>query len=228
MNRTRSLAVCALFVALIAVGAFVKIPTPLVPLTLQCFFVTLSGLALGAKRALISNAAYLLLGLVGLPIFTKGGGFWYVTEPTFGYLLGFVAGAGVCGFLSHRRGKHGFVRSVFAMLAGLAVIYAVGFVYCWIAQRYIHGVAVEFYPLFVSAVLLCVPGDVATGIVAVLLSLRLAPILDAKTAPRSGEREFRRENAPESGADGAQTEIESNSECPGSAELGQSGTGPER
>lgn len=65
---------CSLFTALIAVGAFIKIPIPVVPFTLQFLFTTLAGLLLGSKMGAVSVIAYMVLGLVGLPIFSEGGG----------------------------------------------------------------------------------------------------------------------------------------------------------
>ena len=74
MNRTKNLMYCSLFTALIAVGAFIKIPIPVVPFTLQFLFTTLAGLLLGSKMGAVSVIAYMVLGLVGLPIFPEGGG----------------------------------------------------------------------------------------------------------------------------------------------------------
>ena len=74
MNRTKNLMYCSLFTALIAVGAFIKIPIPFVPFTLQFLFTTLAGLLLGSKMGAVSVIAYMVLGLVGLPIFSEGGG----------------------------------------------------------------------------------------------------------------------------------------------------------
>lgn len=73
MNRTKNLMYCSLFTALIAVGAFIKIPIPVVPFTLQFLFTTLAGLLLGSKMGAVSVIAYMVLGLVGLPIFSEGG-----------------------------------------------------------------------------------------------------------------------------------------------------------
>ena len=78
MSKTKTLIYCSLFTALIAAGAFIKIPVPVVPFTLQYLFTMLAGLLLGSKRGTISVVAYMLLGLAGLPIFSEGGGLWYV------------------------------------------------------------------------------------------------------------------------------------------------------
>ena len=72
VNRLKNMILCALFAALIAVGAFIKIPGPFVPFTLQYLFTMLSGLLLGSKLGLVSVGVYILLGLAGLPVFTQG------------------------------------------------------------------------------------------------------------------------------------------------------------
>ena len=60
-TRTKSMVYCGLFTALIAVGAFIKVPVPVVPFTLQYLFTMLAGLLLGAKRGAIAVLAYMLL-----------------------------------------------------------------------------------------------------------------------------------------------------------------------
>ena len=84
------LALTALFAALVAAGAFIRIPIGTVPVTLQFVFANLAALLLGVKWGTLAIGLYIALGLVGVPIFTAGGGFTYVLQPTFGYLLGFL------------------------------------------------------------------------------------------------------------------------------------------
>ena len=65
MTKTKSMIYCGLFTALIAAGAFIKIPVPVVPFTLQYLFTMLAGLFLGSRKGMISVVAYMLLGLAG-------------------------------------------------------------------------------------------------------------------------------------------------------------------
>ena len=101
MTKTRSLVYCALFTALIAVGAFIKIPIPVVPFTLQYLFTMLAGILLGSRLGSrlgsLSVLAYMILGLIGLPIFSEGGGIGYVFKPSFGYIIGFCVETFVTG-----------------------------------------------------------------------------------------------------------------------------------
>ena len=93
---------CALFTGLIIVGAFIKIPIPNVPLTLQVMFTNLAGLVLGSRLGALSVLTYVLLGLAGIPVFTSGGGIGYVLMPTFGYLIGFIIGTFAAGRIVER------------------------------------------------------------------------------------------------------------------------------
>ena len=85
MSRTRNMVLCAMFTVLVAIGAFIRVPVPFVPFTLQVLFTTLAGLILGPKLGAMSVTLYVALGLLGLPIFASGGGIGYVFQPTFGY-----------------------------------------------------------------------------------------------------------------------------------------------
>lgn len=167
----RSMCLCALFAALIAAGAFLRIPLPLIPFTLQTMFIMLAGLLLGKKYAAASCAVYVILGLVGLPIFTQGGGFGYVLKPTFGYLIGFIPGAYIIGAMAEK--KTSFTKMYLACLAGLAVIYLLGTVYYYLLATLYLKKAVVISAMLVSCVFTTLPGDLLLAAFAVFLSKRL-------------------------------------------------------
>ena len=108
-----------MFVALIAVGAFIRIPTPMVPITLQYLFTMLAGLFLGGKLGCLSVCIYIALGLLGLPVFTQGGGPGYIFQPSFGYIIGFAAGALATGTVAGKSPRPGFPRLLAANFIGL-------------------------------------------------------------------------------------------------------------
>ena len=101
--KTKDLVLCAMFVALIAVGAFIKIPVPVVPFTLQFLFTMLAGLLLGPVNGALAVVVYIVLGLIGLPIFTQGGGPGYIFQPSFGYIIGFAVAAYVNGKIANAK-----------------------------------------------------------------------------------------------------------------------------
>ena len=100
--KTRTMILCALFAALTAVGAFFKIPFALAAISLQFLFTAMAGVLLGAGYGALSQAVYVLIGLVGVPIFALGGGFSYIFQPTFGFLLGLIPCAYVIGKIAKR------------------------------------------------------------------------------------------------------------------------------
>jgi biotin transport system substrate-specific component len=95
-----------------------------VPITGQTLGVLLAGAALGWKRGAASLALYGVAGLAGVPWFA-GHASGYV-GGSFGYVVGFVACAALCGFLAERRADRSLLTSVPAMVAGEVVMYAVG------------------------------------------------------------------------------------------------------
>jgi biotin transport system substrate-specific component len=119
------------------VGALAQISIHLsftpVPITGQTLGVLLAGTALGWKRGTLAMALYALAGLVGLPWFA-GGTSGYV-GASFGYIIGFVCCAALCGFLAERGADRVLLKSVPAMIAGEIIMY--GFGVTWLGF-YLH------------------------------------------------------------------------------------------
>ena len=178
MNKTTNLILCSLFTALIAVGAFIKIPVPVVPFTLQFLFTTLAGLLLGSRKGAISVVTYMILGLTGLPIFSEGGGFWYVIKPSFGYIIGFCIGTYVTGLIAKRMKEKTVPRYMLANFVGLLIVYAVGMIYYYIICNYVIDTPIALGPLFLYCFVLAVPGDICLCILAAALVKRVKPILN--------------------------------------------------
>ena len=178
MSKTKNLINCSLFTALIAVGAFIKIPIPVVPFTLQFLFTTLAGLLLGSRKGTISVVAYMLLGLAGLPIFSEGGGIWYIFKPSFGYIIGFCLGTFVTGLIAERMKEKTIPRYLLANFTGLLIVYAAGMVYYYVICNYVIDTPIALGPLFLYCFLLAVPGDICLCILAAILVKRVKPILN--------------------------------------------------
>ena len=96
--------------------------------TLQVGAVLLVGCVGGKNAAALSQIAYLVLGFSGAQVFAQGGGLGYWQEPTFGYLLGFLPAAWLCGYIAFRQARR-FDAIVLACLAGLLVIHLLGLMY---------------------------------------------------------------------------------------------------
>lgn len=117
----------ALFGALTALGAFIVIPLQPIPISLQTMFCGLAGLLLGARTGALSQIIYVLLGLIGLPVFAGGkAGLGALLGPTGGYLWGFIIAALVIGLLIELKPRAGIVWQLIALVAGSLVIYVCG------------------------------------------------------------------------------------------------------
>ncbi|WP_127160875.1 biotin transporter BioY [Veillonella sp. VA137] len=173
----RQITMTALFVALVAVGAFIKIPIPYLPFTLQLLFTTLAGLILGSRLGGMSVVMYLILGLVGVPIFTEGGGLMYVVKPTFGYLLGFAIGAFVAGRMVETSVILTFKRLLAASFVNLAIVYGVGMIYLYEIKDLYLEKPIGLDVLFIYCFALPVIPDIFLCILAAVIAKRLLPIL---------------------------------------------------
>ncbi len=117
-------------IAIVAGLAQVEVPMWPVPITGQTLGVVLVGAALGTRRATISLTGYMLLGLAGLPIFAGGGsGPLYVTQPSFGFIVGFIPAAALIGWLAERRWDRRPLLSLAGFLLASAVPFVVGVPY---------------------------------------------------------------------------------------------------
>jgi biotin transport system substrate-specific component len=90
--------------------------------------VLLTGCLGGKNAGLLAQVAYIFLGLSGFGVFYQGGGITYLRSPAFGYILGFIPGAWLCGWLALQQ-KPSISRLVVSCLAGLLVIHLVGIIY---------------------------------------------------------------------------------------------------
>jgi biotin transport system substrate-specific component len=157
------------FVVLTSLGAFVRIPLPFtpVPITLQTFFVLLSGAFLGNNLGALSQISYIFLGVLGLPIFTgAGSGLSYLVGPTAGYILGFVLSN-----LFINRFKKACKQKIFLVFtlfcgADLIILFS-GII--WL--KFIFGYSLA--KLFLIGFIPFIPGDFLKATLASLIYFRL-------------------------------------------------------
>ena len=179
VSAGRRVAYVGVMAGLTAVGALIRVPLWPVPLTLQVFFALLSGAVLGPGWGALSQVVYLGLILVGLPLSASGGGLGVVLSPTFGYLLGFPAAAGITGAL---RGR-GFGRTWLAMSAGLGAIYLMGVSYLGFYFEHIAHAPRSTSDLLRLGMLPFLPGDIAKALLAAYVAVRLKK---CRWSPNSG------------------------------------------
>jgi biotin transport system substrate-specific component len=173
MKKVTDTVLIPLFTALTAVGAFIKIPVPHVPFTMQTLMVMFAGLILGSRRGALSQLLYLTLGLMGLPIFAQGGGPAYVLQPSFGFLLGFIPGAFVIGKILEDSKNLALPKVVTALVLGQGVIYLFGLSYLYLNLNFILHKPVSPYAVLMAGFLIFLPGDILKTAIAALV---MAPI----------------------------------------------------
>ena len=167
--RTKQMVLIALMTAVTCVLGPLSIPLPFspVPISLTNFAIFLAIFVLGMKNGTISFIIYLLLGAVGVPVFSSfRGGFQVLAGPTGGYLIGFIFLALIMGFaLDHFDRK--LVPTIIGMIIGMAVCYAFGTV--WLAKL----LSLSFKEGLMMGVIPYLPGDAAKIIIAVIVGPKL-------------------------------------------------------
>ena len=129
-NLIVTLTLSALFCTLICIGSFIRIPMPnMMPVTLQTFFVLLTALVLPLKASTLATITYMALGLIGLPIFSGGGGLGYILMPNFGFIIGFVIATVIISFITEKFNNRKLWQYIVISLLGIAVIYIIGILY---------------------------------------------------------------------------------------------------
>ena len=166
----RDLSYISLFATLIAVAGYIAIPLPFstVPVTAQSMAVMLAGGLLPPVHAATSVLVFLLMGAIGIPVFAGGtAGLGIIAGKTGGYLIGFLAAAGLIAILKGK--KTGFIRLLAAYTAGgILLVYTFGVL--WL--NYITGIGITKAVIF--GALPFIPGDVVKVVAAALITLKLS------------------------------------------------------
>lgn len=164
--KTRYLILSAIFAVLTALGTWIRIPMPVSSFTLQTFFCAMAGLLLGSRWGAVSQVVYLLLGLIGLPVFTTGGGFGAFLTPTGGFLLGLIPMAWAAGK----------VKSSFrACLTGLLALYVIGLPWMHIVITVYLQKPWEIWQTLVYGMLIFLPWDILKMALAAWLCKKIRP-----------------------------------------------------
>ncbi len=159
----------AFFVTAITLSAFVRIPLPFtpVPLTLQTFFVLLSGAFLGLRLGAFTQILYILLGIIGVPVFTGTlTGLLYLSGPTAGYLFGFIAAAVfTASFVKYAKGNLLAVIFIFCFADMLLLFCGATWLKLSLQISWVKSIFIGFIPFLL--------GDIIKASLAALLFWKL-------------------------------------------------------
>lgn len=170
---TQELTVMALLAAILCVSSYINIPLPIspVPITAQVLVVYMTALLLKPKQAVITITVWLLLGIVGLPVFSGGrGGFGILAGPTGGFAISYLLAVFLVAFLCEKCKKN-YQKLLILMGVGIPVIYIVGVPW----MKFVTGV--DWPAAFVTGALPFLPWDVVKALAAVFIVKPLYPII---------------------------------------------------
>lgn len=188
-NKIRNVVFVALFASLISVFGFISIPIPgtPIPIVLQNMLVVLTALILGAGRGSLSVGLFLLLGLIGLPVFSGGGGgLARFLGPTGGFLYGYLVAAIVSGSIARfPQGdkKTSLVRLYIASFLGFIFLYVPGVIHFMIVLNK------TFSQTMALAVLPYLPLDAVKACTAPLIAYPLRKTIISVLEPQNGTEE---------------------------------------
>ncbi|MDE5654301.1 MAG: biotin transporter BioY [Clostridia bacterium] len=164
-----------LFIALMIISAFISIPvTTSVKFTLQFLVTNVCCLLLGKKWGTLSVFLYILLGLFGLPIFSNGGGFAYVLQPSFGFLIGMMIGGFFASWFREKVGKNNFLTYFLASLIDLVILDIVGVAYgAGMLYGYMHS-TMGVWAFLMAMLIPFIPIDIAKCVISSLICPKLS------------------------------------------------------
>ena len=169
--RVKNLALCAFFAALSAALSQLAIPIGPVPVTMTHVSVFLAAGLLGFKLGTLSQAVYVLMGVAGLPVFSRlSGGLGVILGPTGGFIFGYVCCAALSGYLIDRYSQKLKMLPVF-LCAGMAITYIPGAIW------YMHVTGTGAAVAIGACVAPFLPGDILKIILCTILIRRLRPVI---------------------------------------------------
>lgn len=168
----RDLIYIALFTALLSVASIVVIPIGPVPISLQVFFFLLIPALLGPMRGSLSISLYIILGLIGIPVFAGGsGGLQSFLSPSFGYLIGAVV---VVVYVGHTVHSHqGFIRILIHMAIAILILYFFGVIYQYVIMNRVMNTAISLNTILFTNLTVFLPIDLIKAFFAASIYRRL-------------------------------------------------------
>ncbi|NLT94727.1 MAG: biotin transporter BioY [Clostridia bacterium] len=148
----REMILTAFFAALMTIGAYIsKVwPPDVIPFSILPMLAMLAGVILGPRLGALSMVIYLLVGLIGIPVFASPpyGGFTYIFKPTFGFVVSFIVGAYVAGSIVHQKDRPGWGTFISAMFLSTIAMYVLGLPWMYLVFNFYVGQAMTLAQVF--------------------------------------------------------------------------------
>ena len=171
---SKNLAYSGVFLALLCITGVFSIQFTTINLSLQIAVIFILSCLMERKIAALTVAAYLILGLAGLPVFSKGGGFAYIFQPSFGFLLGFVIGAYVLSKIySSSAIKSKLTAYIIGIISSLLIVYILGSVYMYLLLNLYMDIDYSVAKTLSAAVIPFIPFDIGKAILSYFIIIAL-------------------------------------------------------
>ena len=177
----KDMVLCALFAAICCVGSIITVPTGIVPVTLGTFGIMVTAMILGTKRGIISVVLFIILGAIGLPVFSNmAGGIGVLAGPTGGYIYSYILMVPIIGLASKCLNKtlSSGMFTFLGCLAALAVCYIVGTAHFMVVMNYVNDKPYSLWAALGTCVFQFIPFDIAKAIIAIIIAPRLKPLCE--------------------------------------------------
>lgn len=178
--QSKRVAILALFLCLLSISAYLKIPTGIVPFTLQLLVALSISLLLKPLDGLVVFIVYIIMGLAGIPVFASGGGLGYVVLPSFGFILGFI-GMHLCisGMLFLlKKIKNVFIKYLISSFIGVVILYLIGLTYAYFLLNVFQAKNYTLLQLLKMMVTPFILFDLMKIVIASFITIRLKAILN--------------------------------------------------
>lgn len=170
-NKIKEISLDAMLLAMLIIGSKISIPLGIINLTLQLPVVFLIIFLCNKKDSIFIISTYLIIGLIGIPVFSTGGGFTYLFKPSFGYIIGFLVAA-ILIPSSLNRGYFYLIN----IAIGLIIVYAFGSIYMYLILNYYMDVKKGIGYVLSVAVLPFVVKDLICAYAASIIAVRIRNI----------------------------------------------------
>lgn len=167
----------AALLALLIISAFISIPVSEISFTLQVLVVILISLITKPKDSFLIIVLYFIMGLIGIPVFSQGGGFAYILKPSFGYLLGFIFVPLIRFIILKIKLNNKVIENVISSIICLLFIYLFGSIYFIFIMKNVNGITFNIQKTLAMCVIPFIPFDILKIITANLISIPLNNII---------------------------------------------------